>query len=47
MADEADEGFEWQVGVWDRMANLYQREIDSRFGPVIANLLDRADLNRR
>jgi len=44
MADRADEGFTWQVGVWDRMADTYQREIDARFGPVIEHLLSRANL---
>ena len=44
MADTADEGFAWQVGVWDRMASIYQQEIDTRFGPVIEHLLGRANL---
>jgi len=38
-----DAGLAWQVGVWDRMAEVYQREIDSRFGPVIEHLMARAD----
>jgi hypothetical protein len=40
----ADEGFAWQLRVWDRMANIYRREIDTRFGPVIEQVLKRADL---
>jgi SAM-dependent methyltransferase len=44
MADRADEGLAWQVGVWDRMASIYQQEIDTRFGPVIEYLLGRANL---
>lgn len=42
--DTIDDGFAWQVGVWDKMADIYQREIDSRFGPVIEQVLARADL---
>ncbi len=44
MADKTDEGFAWQVGVWDQMAGIYQQEIDTRFGPVIEHLLSRANL---
>ncbi len=44
MADKTDEGFAWQVGVWDQMAGIYQQEIDPRFGPVIEYVLRRANL---
>lgn len=45
MVDErSDLGFAWQVRIWDKMADLYQREIDARFGPVIEQLLAHADL---
>ncbi len=44
LTNSTDEGFAWQVGVWDRMADVYQQEIDSRFGPVIEHLLDLANL---
>ena len=44
MADELEAGFAWQVGVWERMAEVYQQEIDRRFAPVIQKLLDRAML---
>lgn len=44
MSEKADEGFAWQVGVWNRMAGIYQQEIDTRFGPVIEHLLSRANL---
>ncbi len=43
MTDRMDAGLAWQVDVWDRMAEVYQREIDSRFGPVIEHLMARAD----
>ena len=44
MTDKIDAGFAWQVGVWDRMADIYQQEIDRRFAPVVEKLLDRARL---
>lgn len=44
MNKEQDEGFAWQVGIWDRMADTYQQEIDRRFAPVINAVLDRAGL---
>jgi SAM-dependent methyltransferase len=34
----------WQVGVWDRMSDIYRREIDRRFTPVVENVIARADL---
>ena len=37
-------GLAWQVGVWDRMAEVYQQEIDRRFLPVVDHLVDRAAL---
>ncbi len=40
----SDDGFQWQVGIWDKMADVYQHEIDKRFVPVIEGLLARADL---
>lgn len=44
MPNNPAEGFAWQLRVWDRMADVYQREIDTRFGPVIEQVLKRADL---
>jgi SAM-dependent methyltransferase len=38
------QGFQWQVGVWDRISQLYLREVDPRFAPVVGNVLRRADL---
>lgn len=34
--------FAWQVGVWDRMSDVYVREIDRRFAPVVDGLMARA-----
>jgi SAM-dependent methyltransferase len=40
----SDEGAVWQVGVWDKMAEIYEQEIDTRFGPVVERVLALADL---
>lgn len=34
----------WQTGIWDRMSSLYQREIDRRFAPAVARVVELADL---
>jgi SAM-dependent methyltransferase len=34
----------WQVGVWDRISQIYLRELDRRFAPVIEQVIRRADL---
>ena len=49
MSMEADEGRQhearaWQVGVWDRISQTYLREIDSRFAPVVEQVIRRAAL---
>lgn len=44
MSNSDAEGFAWQLRVWDRMADVYRREIDTRFGPVIEQILKLADL---
>ena len=31
------EAFQWQVGVWDRISQLYFGEIDPRFAPRAAH----------
>ncbi len=38
------EAFQWQVGVWDRISQLYFREVDPRFAPVVAGAINRAGL---
>ncbi len=40
------EAFEWQLGVWDRISDVYAREIDQRFAPVVDALITRARLKR-
>src|SRR5262245_21059244 len=44
MVDELGAGFAWQIGVWERMAQVYEREIDRRFVPVIETLVNHAML---
>lgn len=40
----ADKGLAWQIGVWDGMAQPYQREIDRRFSSVVEGVIRRAGL---
>jgi len=41
---DREEGLAWQVGVWDRISQIYWSEIDRRFEPVVDSVLARADL---
>ncbi len=38
-ADEDRAGVAWQRGIWDRYPDLYQREVDQRFAPVVEQVL--------
>jgi SAM-dependent methyltransferase len=38
------EGLAWQTGVWNRISDIYLREIDQRFAPVVEAVIARADL---
>ena len=38
------EALQWQVGVWDRISQLYLCEIDPRFTPVVGGVIRRAGL---
>lgn len=38
------EAISWQAGVWDRISDIYQREIDRRFASVVAGCIDRCGL---
>jgi SAM-dependent methyltransferase len=45
MDDDCDrQALEWQTGVWDQMSDVYLREIDRRFVPVVEGVLARAAL---
>ena len=39
-----DKGLAWQIGVWDGMAQLYEREVDRRFTSVVEGVVQRAGL---
>ncbi|MGH7375049.1 MAG: class I SAM-dependent methyltransferase [Candidatus Rokuibacteriota bacterium] len=43
-SDEEQTGLAWQIGVWDRMSDVYLREIDRRFAPVVEQVIARARL---
>src|SRR5262245_34986478 len=38
------EAFDWQIGVWNRMSNIYVREIDRRLFPIVEAVIRRAEL---
>src|SRR4029453_14158238 len=42
--DAERRGLEWQVGVWDRISELYLREVDPRFATVVEGVVRRGDL---
>lgn len=39
------QGLEWQIGGWDRISQLYLREVDPRFAPVVENVIRRGGLS--
>ncbi len=42
---EADRaGLAWQLGIWDQIPQLYAREVDKRFAPVVEQVITRATL---
>ena len=44
-AERDREGITWQRGIWDRYPEIYQRETDRRFVPVVQQVIRRADLS--
>jgi tRNA A58 N-methylase Trm61 len=42
--DQERAGLAWQLGVWNRIAAIYLREIDRRFAPVVQQVIGRATL---
>jgi enediyne biosynthesis protein CalE5 len=42
--DHERDALAWQTGVWNRISDIYLREIDRRFAPVVDALIDRAAL---
>jgi SAM-dependent methyltransferase len=43
--DQEQAGVAWQLGVWNRISDIYLREIDQRFTPVVDRVVARASLN--
>ncbi len=35
-------GLAWQVSVWDRISQIYLREVDKRFAQVVEHVIKRA-----
>jgi SAM-dependent methyltransferase len=42
--DQERAGLAWQMGVWNRIADIYRREIDRRFASVVHQVIGRAAL---
>jgi SAM-dependent methyltransferase len=42
--NSAEEALTWQTGVWDQISELYSREVDQRFAPVVREVISRASL---
>jgi SAM-dependent methyltransferase len=42
--DQEQAGLAWQIGVWNRISDVYVREIDRRFAPVVDGVIARATL---
>jgi predicted RNA methylase len=45
-AEHDREGLAWQHGIRDRYPEIYQREVDPRFAPVVEQVIRRAALAR-
>lgn len=43
-SDREREGLAWQTSVWNRISDIYLREIDQRFAPVVEAVIARAAL---
>lgn len=41
---QIDDALGWQIGVWDRISQLYLDEVDQRFVPVVARCVELARL---
>src|SRR5438128_204059 len=42
--EQEQAGLAWQLGVWNRISDIYLREIDQRFAPVVEHVIARASL---
>jgi ubiquinone/menaquinone biosynthesis C-methylase UbiE len=43
---DKEAGLAWQAGVWDRVARLYEEEIDPRFAQIVEGVIARAALRQ-
>ena len=43
--DQEQAGLAWQLGVWNRISDIYLREIDQRFASVVDHVVARASLS--
>jgi ubiquinone/menaquinone biosynthesis C-methylase UbiE len=43
-SDNDNEGLAWQTGVWDKMSDVYQDDVDHRFVPVVDGVIRRAQI---
>jgi len=43
-SDSDNEGLAWQTGVWDKMSDVYQDDVDRRFVPVVDGVIGRAQI---
>ena len=43
-SNKNDQALEWQIGVWNRISELYAQEVDRRFLPVVEAVIARAAL---
>ena len=43
-SDQEQVGLAWQIGVWNHISDIYLREIDQRFAPVVERVLARAQV---
>ncbi len=44
--DKEQLGLAWQIGVWDKISQTYQQQIDRRFAPIINGVIARAGLKQ-
>lgn len=43
-SDSDNEGLAWQTGIWDKISDVYQEEVDHRFVPVVDGVIGRAQI---
>ena len=43
-SDSDNEGLAWQTGVWDKISDVYQEDVEHRFVPVVDAVIGRAEI---